>query len=162
MVEGLAELAGPTGPAGLAEAPLWMPEGDPFGAAWETAGGVTTAPTEGDGTALAVGEILGSGALGAGLAASTGPGASSERASSAQEIHRLSARTRPNEATLAPSHPPVPARDAVLSLLYAEIEVFIHLLPMPVLVELKSISTRLAALRRRVEKAALSAGTSDE
>jgi hypothetical protein len=30
---GLAELAGPTGPAGLAAAPLWMPEGDPFGAA---------------------------------------------------------------------------------------------------------------------------------
>ncbi len=91
---------------------------------------MTTAPTEGDGTALAGGEVLGSGAvaLAAGLAASTVPGASSKSAGSAQEIIRLSARSRPNEATLAPSTDSAsPARDGVLSLLYAVIEVFIHL-----------------------------------
>jgi hypothetical protein len=84
-----------------------MPAGDPFGADWADAGGVTPASTKGEGTTLAGGEALGSGAgaLGAGLAANTGPGANSKKAGSAQKkINRLSARSRPNEATLAPSH----------------------------------------------------------
>ncbi len=104
MVEGLAGLAELAGLAGLAEEPLWMPTGDPFGAAWDAADGVTAAPAEGDATGLAGGEILASGAgmLGAGLAASTGLGARIRRPSTAQKIHRLSGRTLTK--ALAPSH----------------------------------------------------------
>jgi hypothetical protein len=99
-----------------------MPAGEPFGAAWADAPGVTPAWTKGDGAALAGGETLGSGggALGAGLAASTGAGASSKKAGSAQKkINRLSARSRPDEATLAPSHSlriPDPGCDVISSI----------------------------------------------